>query len=70
MTDDRTKAISNSEHVRNSEAPDLKPPSSTELRGRRWVLPPNVKDVTAQHRGKLFAIVGVPVPKLPEDEET
>ena len=69
MTDDRTKAISNPEHVRNSEAPDPKPPSSTELKGRRWVLPPNVKDVTAQQRGKLFAIVGVPVRKRPEEEE-
>ena len=44
------------------EAPGSKP-SDGERKGRRWVLPPNVKDVTAQQRGKLFAIVGVPVPK-------
>ena len=31
---------------------------------------PNVRDVTHQHRGKLFAIVGVPLPKPPEEEES
>ena len=51
------------------EAPAPKPPGDGERKGRRWVLPPNVKDVTAQQRGKLFAIVGVPVPKPPKEEE-
>jgi hypothetical protein len=36
---------------------------------RRLVLSPRMKDVTHQHRGKLFAIVGVPVRKRPEEEE-
>jgi hypothetical protein len=35
--------------------------------GKRYVLPPNFKDVTAEHAGTIFAIVGYPRP--PKDPE-
>jgi hypothetical protein len=37
---------------------------------RRLVLSPRAKNVTANRLGQFIAIVGVPVRKLPEDEET